>query len=220
MTEKKIEVFQDLHLKGTAALESIRSNLLAKVRLPWRHDLEREEDLRDHAGDDEDVIVFVRDVVDDIDEAALVLWQDGAGYKVSNIVPRNVGELGIRKYNAILCDFATRIAEAAAPAGGFSVELSSSYESLDDWMDSGPADALRRFSHLANKSTGATHPRDKERWQTFLIAAHRASRRLDTDQLERWLIEVDGWSGDPARELVLEYEFALGLLDQYDRSQS
>lgn len=149
-----------------------------------------------------------------------MLWQEGSGYKVSNIVPRNVDELGITKYNAILRDFVARVAEPASRTGGFEIELSSSHQSLDDWLDADPAAALQRFSRLANKSTGAAHPMDRDRWYAFLIATHHASKRLDTDQLVRWLVEVERWSEDKAHELAIDYEFALGLLEQYDHSRS
>lgn len=220
MTEKSIEVFQNLNLKGHTSASAIRTDILAQVQPPWHHDQEREEDLRNHASDSEDVIVLVRDAFDNVDESGLVLWQEGGGYKVSNIVPRNVSELGIANYNAILRDFVARIAAPAASTGSFDVELTSPHQSLDDWLDAEPAAALRRFSRLANKSTGAAHPMDKERWYSFLIAAHYASKRLDTDQLVRWLVESEHWPEDTAHELAIEYEFAIGLLEQYDQSRS
>ena len=95
MTEKSIEVFQDLHLKGRSSASSIRAGILAQVQEPWHHDQEREEDIRGHASDGEDVIVLVRDALVDVDESGLVLLHEGEVYKVSNIVPLNVGELGI-----------------------------------------------------------------------------------------------------------------------------
>jgi hypothetical protein len=69
---------------------------------------------------------------------------------------------------------------------------------------------------LANKSTGASHPKDKERWFEFLISAHRTSARLDADLLARWLSEAEGWPEDTAHALAIDYEFALGLLQKYD----
>jgi len=218
MAEKSIEVFQELFLRGAPAA-SIRKSILSLVYGPWRHEVEREEDLRHNAGgEDDDVIVLARDAFDDIDESGLVLWQKKDSYWVSNIVPRNVGELGITKYNLILRDFAARIAKPAAQAGGFAVELTLSDKTLDDWLASEPADELRRFSKLANKSTGASHPMDRERWFNFLISAHKTAKRPDPEQLARWLVEVDGWPGERARELAIDYEFALGLLERYDQS--
>lgn len=218
MTEKSMEVFQDLHLRGRSSSGLIRSSILAQVREPWHHALKQEEDIRTHADNDEDVIVLVRASSDGIDESSLVLWEEHDGYKVSNIVPRNVRELGIAKYNAILRDFVTRVAESAAQAGSFEIKLTAPNQVLEDWLDGEPATALQRFSRLANKSTGAAHPRDRERWYAFLIAAHCALKRLDSDQLARWLVEVEGWSAEKAEELAIDYEFALGLLKQYDQS--
>lgn len=218
MAEKSIEVFQDLHLRSRSSSSSIRDSILAQVQDPWRHDSEREQDIRVHSSDEEDVIVLVRASFDDIDESGLVLWQEHDDYKVSNIVPRNVGELGITKYNAILQDFVTRVAEPATQTGGFEIELTSPNQRLEDWLDTELATVLRRFSRLANKSTGAAHPMDRERWYAFLIATHCALKRLDSDQLARWLVEVDGWSPERAQELAIDYEFALGLLEQYDQS--
>ncbi|MCY1462220.1 hypothetical protein D9M71_799680 [compost metagenome] len=61
---------------------------------------------------------------------------------------------------------------------------------------------------------------DQKRWFSFLISAHRASKRPDSEQVARWLVEVDGWSSEQAQDLAIDYEFALGLLEQYDNSRS
>lgn len=217
MSDKNLEVFRDLNLRTLSASVSIRDQILSHMKAPWRHDAGREEDVK-HSGlsADEDVIALVRESFDDIDEAALVLWQEDDGYRVANIVPRRVGELGITKYNKILQDFIDRVASPAAKAGGFLVDAGSGWQTLEDWLDTGPAEALRRFCNLANKSTGASHPRDQERWYDFLIEAHRSAARLDTGQLVRWLVEVDGWGEETAHSLAIDYEFARGLLNRYD----
>jgi len=220
MTEETIEVFQNLHIKSLASVSSVRTSILAQVQEPWHHDLEWEEDIRASAVGEEDVIVLVRDSFDDVDESGLVLLQEGTGYKVANIVPRNVGELGITKYNAILRDFVTRIAGPALAVGDFELDLSSPHQSLGDWLDADSAAALKRFSRSANKSTGTAHPMDRDRWYHFLIATHNASKRLGTDQLVRWLVEVENWPEGHAHTLAADYEFALGLLEQYDNSRS
>lgn len=219
MTDKSIEVFQSLQLKSHTSASAVRAHILAWVKGPWRHDAEREEDTRNHALYDEDVIVLIREAFDDVDESCLLLWQEGNGYKISNIVPRSVGQLGITKYNTILHDFTVKVAQPAARVGGFEVEMSSSSQTLDDWLGVEPANALRRFSRLANKSTGAGHPMDQERWHDFLIATHQTSKRLDADKLVRWLVEVEHWSEDTAHRLAADFEFALKLLEQYDQSR-
>ena len=102
MTAKSLEVFQDLHLRNRSADISIRDHILAQVKAPWRHDPEREQNVRTYALKQEEVIALIREAFDGIDESALVLWQEDDGFRVANIVPRNVGELGISKYNEIL----------------------------------------------------------------------------------------------------------------------
>lgn len=220
MTQKNIEVFQDLHLRTRSASVSIRDLILGQLRSPWSHDVEREKEVKSHALKEEDVIVLVRESFDGIEESRLVLWQDEDGYRVANIVPRKVGELGITKYNAILQDFVSRIAEPATKQGGFLLAKTQRWQTLEDWLESEPAASLRRFSSLANKSTGAAHPRDQERWYEFLIEAHRASASLDSERLARWLSEVEGWPSEIASELAIDYEFARGLLEKYDNSRA
>ncbi len=219
MKDNGIEVFQELHLKECSASISIRNCILSQAQDPWRHDVEREKMIKGGFPGDEDVVVLVRASFDDIDDSGLVLWQEKGGYRVANIVPQNVSELGITKYNTILMDFVDRVVKPAAENNEFEIELTSSRQTLEDWMTEGPAIALRRFSRSANKSTGASHPMDQARWFTFLIEAYRSPKRADSEHLARWLIEIEGWPEHTARELAIDYEFALGLLEQYGQSR-
>lgn len=136
---------------------------------------------------------------------------------MSNIVPLQAGELGYGKYNAILRDFEKRIAAPAARKADFEVKTTAARQSIDDWVPSKVADALRRFSAWANKSTGSAHPADRKRWLEFLVEAHAANAELGSDDLVRWLAEVEGWDDDHAYELAIQYEFGLELLSEYDR---
>ena len=216
MTEQSIQVFQDLHLRALSADVSIRERILSHIQAPWRHDPDRERNVRGYASTQEDVIALIREPFEGIDEVALVLWQEEYGYRVANIVPRKAGELGIAKYNEVLQHFVTQVARPAAQLGGFAVDLTVAKQTVDDWLEAVPAASLRRFSGAANKSTGASHPKDQERWYDFLIDAHRTAARLGADQLVRWLVEVEDWPSETAHELAIEYEFARGLLQKYD----
>lgn len=218
MTERGLEIFQDLHLRARSAPASIREHVLAEVKAPWRHVPDREEEIKDYGTESMDVVALVREASPEAPAACLVLWQEANGYRVSNIVPIEVGELSIAKYNAILQDFVARIAKPAGSAGNFDVDLSRALQTLDDWLVGPAATALRRFSHLANKSSAASHPMDEERWYEFLILAHRCGARLDVDRLVRWLSEVEDWPIDVAHRLGNDYEFARGILEKYDGS--
>lgn len=215
-----MESYQDVRLRGNAVGRmTVRTDILAVVAPPWRHDVDAENDMRELTAK-HDVIVLVRDAFGGIDESALFLWEDGGGYKVTNIVPRNVSELGVSKYNAILEDFVKRVATPAQQSGSFTVEQTAALQTIDDWLDTASVDALRRFSNLANKSTGASHPSDQQRWFAFLTQAHRAHSDLDTSQLSRWLVQSEGWPEDKALKLAMDYEFGRALLKWYDTNQS
>ncbi|CAI2467647.1 hypothetical protein [Serratia plymuthica] len=211
-----LEVFQELVIKVSIDLSSAREKILSKVSAPWSNMIEEEREIRGAAIDDEDVIVFSREPFDNVDESSLILWQDGNSYRVANIVPKNVGDLGIKKYNLILRDFYEKVIYPLVKEEGFNVTISSKTQSLDDWLDESTANSLSLFLRMANKYTGASHPLDEQRWYEFLINAHKSSASLDAEQLSRWLIEVDSWPDEIARELAINYEFARGLLKTYD----
>ena len=210
---KQLEVFQDLYFYGPAnKRRALRRALLGRVVLPWRRAEEKEKQLSRSAGEDTDILAFQREAGDGLAAATLFLWSRPDGYKVSNIVPLEVGDLGYTRYNAILHDFQQRIAEPAAQQVGFQVKTTPACQSLEDWLSPKAARALQLFSRAANKSTGSSHPLDRERWFQFLIEAHLANRPLDTRTLARWLAKVEGWDDENANELAIEYEFGLELL--------
>jgi hypothetical protein len=213
----QLEVFQDLFLRGPPnARASLRQALLDHAMAPWRHAGEVHKDPSIY-GNEADVLTFKREAGEGLAEATLVLWPRPEGYEVTNIVPIDVRELGYSGYNAILQDFLRRIAVPAARQTGFEVETTAPRQSIEEWIPAKTAEALRRFSRSANKGTGSSHPLDRQRWFEFLIQAHADQRRIDTERLVRWLVEVDGWSDYSAHELAIEYEFGLDLLGEYDK---
>jgi len=140
---------------------------------------------------------------------------------VTNIVPTRGGGLSINEYNAILEDFtkSNKLEERSARAG-IRVLLSPQDVDLQYWhLNPRTVELLKYFSDAANKSTGSSHPLDRERWFHFLIAAHKDKATLDTSILGRWLCDEQGWPEDTASDLRIEYEFARELLNAYDRTR-
>jgi hypothetical protein len=132
---------------------------------------------------------------------------------VSNIVPKDYrGQFSYPEYNAILTEFYERFARPVAIERGLSIELSSGEVDLEEWLSPTAAQALRLFSEKANKSTGASHPMDRERWYKFLILADKENARFDASTLARWLSEEAGWADTTASELADDYERARSLL--------
>jgi len=213
--ERSLDVFRDLSLRGPASgCARLRQAIIDAAVGPWRHAADREGLAPLSQG--EEMLYLEREAGDGLEAAGVALWRQADGYEVVNIVPLSVKELCPAAYNAILQDFLDRIGIPAARKTGFSIETTAPRESLEDWVSPAAADALRRFSAAANKAMGSAHPFDRKRWFDFLMRAHADAKRIDTDQLARWLTEVEGWTEDKTHDLVVEYEFAQALLDEYD----
>ena len=206
-----IEVFQELTLRDSPR-ELIRASLVNFARAPWQHTSARERQIDLPY----DMMVFERNESDGLTSCELVLMEERNGYKVVNVVPSEVGQLTISEYNDALNDFLSRVAEPASMEAGFYVGVSKRKQRITDWTSKEAARALRTFSLIANMSTGSSHPSDQKRWFAFIIAAYKAEGSLDGYLLGRWLEEVENWPASSARELVIEYEFAIDLLREYD----
>jgi hypothetical protein len=213
-----LNVFRDLRLLGPVdAVERLRHALIVRATAPWRHAPEREERVHVPAPDGR-LMAFERSATPGYEAAGLVLFSRPNGLEVTNIVPLEFSELSHRAYNMILEDFADQIARPASSASGFVVELSGDTVQIEDKLSPAAADALRRFSVLANKSTGAAHPLDRRRWFDFIILAHQDRSDLDADLLHRWLSESDDWPEDRASDLAIEYERSRALLSRFEET--
>lgn len=213
---ESMEVFRDLYLRGSLARRSdLRQALIAAAKDPWYYDPDRSAAIGRNATD-ADILAFGRKATDDLRAAGLTLWSRDDGYYVPNIVPIDVGELGVAQYNAILTDFIERIVRPVAPLFDYRIDLTEACQNLEDWTSTEAAQKLRVFSAAANKSTGASHPMDQRRWFDFVIAVHESRKTIGTDHLIRWLHDIEGWDEESAHELAGQYETALSLLQRYD----
>ena len=211
-----IEVFQDLFLTcSNERRPHLREALLQHTKAPWRQDEELEKKIR-HEG--HNFMAFEREYGDGLAASRLVLWEEAGGYKVTNIVPLENGELGVTGYNDVLNDFIDLIVRPTSEGSGFHVRITAREQSIQDWTSKEAADALHRFSGGANKFTGSGHPSDRKRWFEFLMSAYKVKNKLDPELLGRWLVEVEEWPPDVASRLIIQYEFGLDLLNEYDCS--
>ena len=139
---------------------------------------------------------------------------------VSNIVPGDAGSLTFDEYNDILQEFHDLFVRPVADRlQVVTVRRGKMDEDLQDWMTPDAANLLRDFSRSANRSTGSSHPMDRDRWFAFLTRVHRDRRGPDATTLERWLVEHENWSETVASEIAIEYEFATALLRYYDAAR-
>lgn len=218
MAQAGIEVFRDLAISSDQIpLDEIRASFLGVETHEWVHNGEQEARLKDYAVGkrEEDIIVFEYSG-DTLPRALLTLWQRANAYTVTNIVPAEVGELGVKLYNDLLVCFVAEVVDKASVRDRLAIALTDDVRGLNTWTSDEAADALRRFSALANKSTTNSHPKDRERWEEFVIEAHRNGDNLPVDILMQWLIEVDGWDETSANKLAIEFEQGISLLGAYD----
>lgn len=212
-----MKVFQDLNVFPVAGVDDLRDKIISKANEDWIHDSEKESEISHGFPSSEDVIVFNRKAFHDIDGSMLILWQFNNRYSVTNIVPCNVGELGIDKYNSIITDFVEKIISPLCDSGFLTFELTKSEKDIRDLLSEPTARLLESFSRLANKSTGASHPSDQERWIKFLLKSHELNETASATDLMQWLVEIERWPEEQASKLVINYEFSRDLLNAYER---
>jgi len=207
----ELELFQDLTIFGAPEqLDATKSAILSAARngsaAGWSVALD--DQLRRIRSVD-DVIALER-AGDDVAEAAsLFMMRRGNRYDLTNIVPLKTGRLGRSRYNAILQDFISNIAEPVAIETGVSVKKSPQTKTMEESLGLEVARALRQFSANANKATGSLYPLDRHRWYDFIISSR--DRHIDTDTLGRWLLML-GWPEDSLHDLTTEFEFGRAAL--------
>lgn len=215
--EANLEVFADLYITGAeSALD--RFILAADPYLTGGWSRDSEAELRIQGSGTKPTYVFAKKF-SQAARALLFLVREPHRLKVTNIVPQGTGRLSRQQYNSILRDFSNSIAEPVAVQIGLEVTRTSEQRDLRHWLSDEAADALESFSSHANKSSGSSHPSDFELWARFLIQAHHDHSTLDTQTLERWLVEEQNWPSDVASDLTAEFEFSRRLLNRFDHLQ-
>jgi hypothetical protein len=215
-----LEVFRDWELRNPdrSKLNDFIVGLAKALPRGWTRDKGREKELARTSGTGA-LVVFRIDPITGLPPARLYLSHDPGVLKVTNIVPQESSELSRAQYNTILLNFQA-ISQPIASHLDLDIQLSSDRQDVSRLMTARAMRALRYFSDAANKSTGASHPLDHARWLKFLILAHKDGSDLDPETLTRWLVEENEWYEDQAVKLAISYEFARGLLAEYDKSGS
>lgn len=210
-----LEVFQDLTLTyPESEYALIRQSLIDCAKHPWMHaDDNYAEKMKMVRLDG---ILFYRINDDSVPKARLFLMRKKDMCEITNIVSLETDDTSISEYNQILKDFHDNVVRPALQLHEFHVHITKDKASLTDYMSQESAENLHRFSVLANKATGSSHPLDRDRWFDFILSVHRDSQAIDAGLLERWLTEIEGWDNDKAWGLVTQYEFALALLRKHD----
>lgn len=209
-----LHVFRDLTLfADVGRLDEVAAAITERLDGTWRRATERDES--DLNRGMVDWRVFERIAEGERPGALLFLVpnQDENHLYVSNIVPTKGHSLGVDNYNRILLEFTQRFVRPVADDRAISCELT------DEWVDFAGDLGGTAFDGLtaATAFPNGTHPGDVERWMRFILIARREALAVDLVLLARWL-EAEGFTPERAADMVEEYDFALKLLDLYDRS--
>ena len=206
--------FQDLSINlPSTDLEKFTNELSKVLPQEWVRNTEREEEIKSHTK--HKMFCFMRNKTDGLDSNLWLAEKNSYSLYVSNIVPTEKSQLKIHEYNKVLNEFMSIELARALESLGATYELTTEEYSLDDITSKEVARALRVFSSSANKSTGSSHPCDKERWFEFVVLAYKSDKKLAVDEVGKFLVD-DGWSDSIASDLSCEYEYSLSLLEYYE----
>jgi hypothetical protein len=209
-----MEVFRELFVNAdegrmAALVESTEQSLPSG----WVRDREAERRIRSTPFASRPIYCFTCDAEGRPTAATLILTEREPGaFYVSNIIPVSRDRLSYAEYNGVLEEFFRCVLQPSTEQVGLTAVLTEAQADLDHWMSHTAAAKLRAFSASANKGTGSAHPQDRQRWNDFVLSAHRDGSRMDASTLKRWLVETEGWSPEVADQLALEYEYGRELL--------
>lgn len=209
-----MEVFRNLHVSATAEqMTALVGDIEESLPDSWTRDLAAEGRAQPTLSGRRPLYFFGCRTEDRRAAALVILAQKDPGtFHVSNIIPTAKHQLARGEYNYVLEEFHERLLRPAADRSGLTVVLSDAVVGLAHWMSAAAAEKLHKFFVGANKGAGSSHQSDRERWNDFVLSAHQEGSSLDAVTLNRWLVEVEGWSPGVADQLAVEYEYGRELL--------
>ena len=213
--------FKNLDITGPVEQQlTFINDVSANLPDHWHRDHDAESRLEDVDRVSKDSwFAFTYETKDGEPPSRLSLVRENKRLYVSNIVPLEFGQLSIAQYNRILDEFAGILSNHLSTDSDLAINVTNDDAAITDWVSTNAVELLKRFSVLANMSTGSSHPNDFQRWVDFLIVVHKEDSNLSSEFLAQWLDEELGWHSDQARELASEYGFARDVLRAYDQSR-
>lgn len=164
-------------------------------------------------------------------------FETASSLHVSNIISLEKNHIDIDEYNDILRKFYNDVIHPYAMDHdeiNISPITSDVFDPLTR-ISKEALDKLTLFCDAANKSTGASHPCDQERWYDFICQTVDDDRIFDYTTLSKFLQDEDywgkkepgflgvighfAWDKANAEELASEYEDACSILQYYKRTR-
>lgn len=145
-----------------------------------------------------------------------MIYPDDREVRAGSVEPKGIGVLTVEQINQVKDEFSHRFVEPFAALAGVQIELTSGEFRLEDVLSEDAASLFRGFTGPKTGMGIGLHHGDEQRWQRFIVAAHKENSKLDGATLHRWLVEEEHLIEEAASERVSEYEFARSLLRVYE----
>ncbi len=137
--------------------------------------------------------------------------------RVSNIVSREIPYLGKDLYNEIVTNFYNDFV-FKYKTDSIKITLTSDDISIEEIANKKTAEKLKRWESSCNRSTGNSHPLERERWFDFIKTAVDTDSELLTGDLEQWLTEEKNWiieENNVTERIILDFEYGRDLVKYY-----
>lgn len=200
------KIFRELYIFGSdEALRNFHDNISQYISNDWKYTL--------MYPNTENEFMDFEYIGNNNIHAAVGLFFDNEEqkYYVANIIPIDKDELSKEEYNSFLLFFYESIIKKIAINGLKIQNPTSDIFEKSNYLSETSQKMLSTFS--LNKSTGSSHPLDRERWYEFILRTFREKEylKLNSFVLKQLLLD-DKWEHEKISELISEYEFAIGLL--------
>ncbi|GBE22684.1 MAG TPA: hypothetical protein ENH00_06395 [Actinobacteria bacterium] len=208
-SEPRVQIFRELTIQDAASyFDALGAAIEQALADPWSRDHGREAELNESSSTR--YLAFRRAGDEVMPGATLYLSPRDSDVYVPNIVPTDIHSLDMEQYNSLLIEFADRTDEAVAGLG-LELDVGSDQADLSSELDPDVYSALKLFSRTSNRSTGSSHPSDRDKWMEFICALVDSGYSLSPGLLQEWLV-ADGWPEETAFDLILQFEFGVAIL--------
>ena len=205
-----VEIRLRLTLDNGATLQSVISQFAKKTK-GWTHAAQWSDDYQIGIG--RPAVVAVASAVKGLKPAGVAIASDNERAKdrfhVTNIVPLKPSWLTMNEYNAIGMAFASSF-RAFLRAGKIrgQVELQAEEKHLSDIITA--AKCRQFFDQYLLQPT--SHPLDIQHLDVFICALMRYSAKVDSNEIERYLVMDCGWKREKAAWVKQRIDTGLDIL--------
>ena len=225
--------FRELYFRGSEGeLNNFISEIGNYANGNWQ--------LRSKTDDTEEYLIFDYNG-EAVDRASVFIYLknrvDKGELHVGNIIPHEKNSLTVEEYNDILMKFYEDVIESYKCSHSILNIIGPTSDEVDitNIITCKALDKLKAFCNMANKTTGSSHPCDKERWFDFVCQTVEDGTIISTDTLAEFLKDETYWGSRPdgfmgaigkfawdeehAYKLANDYENLTSILQYYKETR-